>query len=201
MKAIASARRFAGVLALAMLVAAISAVPASAGHNPADVDVEVGACGETTVTATITDPAGTHRVSNMRLVVDVDGAAQNVIVPIDGSSVSLAAGPFYGQSVETETVSWRVFGGGERSYDDPLWNGFGEPGFGADVGEYAEEVGTFNWVVAGTEDPNPFTTWNEVEVDTCAITEEMCKDSGYADFGFRNQGQCIRFVNTGKDSR
>jgi hypothetical protein len=28
-----------------------------------------------------------------------------------------------------------------------------------------------------------------------------CKDGGWEDFGFRNQGQCIRFVNTGEDSR
>lgn len=30
---------------------------------------------------------------------------------------------------------------------------------------------------------------------------EECKKGGWADFGFRNQGQCIRFVNTGQDSR
>jgi len=29
----------------------------------------------------------------------------------------------------------------------------------------------------------------------------QCKKGGWEDFGFRNQGQCIRFVNTGKDSR
>ena len=28
-----------------------------------------------------------------------------------------------------------------------------------------------------------------------------CKKGGWEEFGFRNQGQCIRFVNTGKDSR
>jgi hypothetical protein len=32
-------------------------------------------------------------------------------------------------------------------------------------------------------------------------TKEECKDGGWEDFGFRNQGQCIRFVNTGQDSR
>lgn len=31
--------------------------------------------------------------------------------------------------------------------------------------------------------------------------KDDCKNGGWADFGFRNQGQCIRFVNTGKDSR
>ena len=28
-----------------------------------------------------------------------------------------------------------------------------------------------------------------------------CKKGGWETFGFRNQGQCIKFVNTGKDSR
>ena len=28
-----------------------------------------------------------------------------------------------------------------------------------------------------------------------------CKKGGYAEYGFSNQGQCVRFVNTGKDSR
>lgn len=35
-----------------------------------------------------------------------------------------------------------------------------------------------------------------------APTEKSeCKKGGWQDFGFKNQGQCIRFVNTGKDSR
>lgn len=201
MKAEAIVRRAAGVLALAAAMAAISAAPASAGHNPTVVDVETTACGETTLTASISDPGGSHLIGNMYLVVDVDGVAQSVNVPTDGSSVSLTAGPFHGQSVETETVSWHVFGGAERSYDDPLWNGFGEPGFGADINAYAAEAGGFGWVIAGTEDPNPFVTWHEIDVETCAITKTMCKEGGYADFGFDNQGRCIQFVNTGRDSR
>ena len=32
-------------------------------------------------------------------------------------------------------------------------------------------------------------------------TKKDCKKGGWEEFGFRNQGQCIRFVNTGKDSR
>lgn len=28
-----------------------------------------------------------------------------------------------------------------------------------------------------------------------------CKKGGWSDYGFRNQGQCIKYVNTGKDSR
>ncbi len=32
-------------------------------------------------------------------------------------------------------------------------------------------------------------------------TKDDCKQGGWMDFGFSNQGQCIRFVNTGQDSR
>lgn len=39
----------------------------------------------------------------------------------------------------------------------------------------------------------------ELELDP--TTKEECKDGGWEDFGFSNQGQCIRFVNTGEDSR
>jgi hypothetical protein len=194
-------RRAGGLLALTALAGLACAAPASASHNGAVVDLETTACGATTVSASIADPAGGHVVTNMRLVVDVDGAAQNQLVPVDGSDVSIDVGPFFSQSAESETISWRVWGGGERDYDDPPFNGYGEPGFGAALNAYAASVGSFGWVVSGTDDPNPFTNWHEVEVLGCAIAKEMCKDGGYADFGFRNQGQCIRLVNTGRDSR
>ena len=32
-------------------------------------------------------------------------------------------------------------------------------------------------------------------------TKDDCRNGGWERFGFRNQGQCIRFVNTGQDSR
>lgn len=32
-------------------------------------------------------------------------------------------------------------------------------------------------------------------------TKAQCKNGGWQSFGFRNQGLCIQFVNTGKDSR
>jgi hypothetical protein len=44
--------------------------------------------------------------------------------------------------------------------------------------------------------------WVEFTVGpTDPTTKADCNKGGWADFGFRNQGQCIRFVNTGKDSR
>ena len=36
--------------------------------------------------------------------------------------------------------------------------------------------------------------------DEPVVTDD-CRNGGWSDFGFRNQGQCIRFVETGLDSR
>lgn len=33
------------------------------------------------------------------------------------------------------------------------------------------------------------------------VTKDDCKKGGWKNFDFKNQGQCVRFVNTGKDSR
>lgn len=32
-------------------------------------------------------------------------------------------------------------------------------------------------------------------------TKDECKNGGWEQYGFRNQGQCVRFIETGKDSR
>ena len=55
-------------------------------------------------------------------------------------------------------------------------------------------------MVFGAERDERF-DWTRVDVLPDARTADDCRDGGWADYGFRNQGQCIRFVNTGKDSR
>lgn len=125
----------------------------------------VGECGETTVTA-----AYTGNVTNMYLVVDtMESGVQYAQIPNDGTSVSITVGPFFADT----TVYWHVFGGGERNYDQPLWNGYGEADFVADINAYADSVGTWNWVIADTDDPNPFVTWNEIPVQGCPITKDQ----------------------------
>jgi hypothetical protein len=47
-------------------------------------------------------------------------------------------------------------------------------------------VSIFEFVLVG--DPNP-------------ANKDDCMDGGWQEFGFRNQGLCIQFVNTGQDSR
>lgn len=55
-------------------------------------------------------------------------------------------------------------------------------------------------MVFGAEADERF-DWTRFDVLPDAQTIEDCKDGGWEIFGFRNQGQCIRFVNTGQDSR
>jgi hypothetical protein len=197
-----------GALVVLALGAIIEAGSAFASHNGAFVDIQsTGDCGETTLTAGIVDPDSGHKSNNMYLVVHADGETQFVgPIPTDGSTVSITVGPFVGAG-GLETISWNVFGGGERDYDQPLWNGYGGATFGADIGAYAAEQGGYGWVLDGPDEPNPFTNFNEFDVDGCVATPESkddCKHGGWAELAradgspFKNQGDCIQYVNTGK---
>ncbi|MEX0868310.1 MAG: hypothetical protein WD011_01425 [Nitriliruptoraceae bacterium] len=188
-----------------LLTLALFATPALADHNGAQVAVTGGECEPTVISATVADAQGTHLVDNMRLVVD-DGTTVEVSdpIPTDGSAVGVSVGPY----TEETLVLWRIFGGSERDYDQPAWNTYGEPGFTDAINDYATSVGGFDWVLSGFDDDNPFTTWSSLTVAPCLDEEpdtpdekDVCKQSGWQSLDFRNQGQCIRFINTGKDSR
>ena len=51
-------------------------------------------------------------------------------------------------------------------------------------------------MVFGAESDERF-DWTRFDVEGI----ESCKKGGWQEYGFRNQGQCIRFANTQKDSR
>ena len=40
-----------------------------------------------------------------------------------------------------------------------------------------------------------------IQFSTGPTTKDDCKGGGWEQYGFRNQGQCVRFIETGKDSR
>lgn len=65
--------------------------------------------------------------------------------------------------------------------------------FSAD--EYVEIRSTF-----GAERDQDF-DWTRFDVGADARSRENCRDGGWQTYGFDNQGQCVRFVTTGKDSR
>lgn len=190
---IKSAAVFLGLAVLGLWV-----LPAFAGHNGAAIDINSFSCEPTTFDAGIVDPDGTHKVSNMYLVVDDGASVQYVNIPTDGTTATISVGPFGSDT----TVSWNVFGGGERAYDQPLWNGYGGATFSADIAAYAAQEGGYGWVLDGVDEPNPFVNWNEVEVPGCSPSvKDDCKNGGWEAFGFRNQGQCVSFFETGNDSR
>jgi hypothetical protein len=56
----------------------------------------------------------------------------------------------------------------------------------------------------GNVDGFSITIGNETTIynfEASPNTKDDCKKGGWQNYGFRNQGQCIAFVNTGKDSR
>lgn len=55
-------------------------------------------------------------------------------------------------------------------------------------------------MVFGAESDERF-DWTRFEVLPDAQTSADCKDGGWEAYGFANQGQCVRFIQTGKDSR
>ena len=183
---------FSSIVVSAIALTALSSTVFAAYDLP-EVDVgEPMTCGETTFTAFV---GSNNPVTNMHLVVSADGTTQAEVIPTLPSTVEITVGPFITKDTEMMPIYYRIFGGGERDFDNPHWNGYGEPDFISDIVAY---IGLFGdaWTIAGPEDPNPFVVWDEMEVETCG-----CKKGGWEALGFRNQGQCIRYVNTGMDSR
>jgi hypothetical protein len=64
-----------------------------------------------------------------------------------------------------------------------------------DADEYVEVR-----MVFGAERDERF-DWTRFDVLPDATTRADCVSGGWEEFGFKNQGQCVRFINTGKDSR
>ena len=55
-----------------------------------------------------------------------------------------------------------------------------------------------NQVICGeTTSFSPFIVAEQVD----PLSKDECKQGGWEEFGFMNQGQCVRFIETGKDSR
>jgi hypothetical protein len=44
-------------------------------------------------------------------------------------------------------------------------------------------------------------TTYDFELENDPVSKTDCADGGWERYGFKNQGQCNRFVETGKDSR
>lgn len=97
------AAAFAGLAVGALALAS----PAQAHHNAVDADVAVDGC---TLTATTSWTKAEHQVDSTVLVVLAGGEVSTAPV---GDPLELDLPP------GTTSVQWRIWGGGERDYDDP----------------------------------------------------------------------------------
>lgn len=87
----------------------------------------------------------------------------------------------------------------DRSLSDEWLDGFDV--VGVEIGIGSGWNGTFlSYADYLTINDTTFDFELEVPVEGPETIED-CQDGGWEQFDFRNQGQCIRYVNTGKDSR
>jgi hypothetical protein len=88
-------------------------------------------------------------------------------------------------------------------------NPTGDTGWQSLSADLSEFAGRDLRIVFRQSAPQTFTGPGQIELDGISITaiaidptdKTSCKGGGWQVFGFKNQGQCIQFVNTGKDHR
>ena len=89
----------------------------------------------------------------------------------------------------------------------PYFSGDGTPEEAAYVQRVAD-ISAFAGQTVRLQFENYVCCWYQfMDIDDIQVevldpqTKSDCKDGGWEAYGFRNQGQCVRFVGTGKDSR
>lgn len=152
--------------------------------------------GQYTVTLTVTDSVGlTSESSNTVTVVAPKAAptAAAVATPSTGPAPLAVTLDASGSSDSDGTIvsySWDLGDGGSAS--------------GAVVNHTYSTPGTYVATVTVT-DNHGLTDTAQVAINVSPknnpLTDNDCKKNGWAAYGFRNQGQCVRFVQTGKDDR
>lgn len=138
-------------VAVGALAGLLLAAPAAAHHATPTATVAEGDCGEVTITTAWPDDVADHRVGTAALVVLVGDEVHTA--PI-GEPITV--GPFEADT----TVSWRIWGGGERDYDDPPLTDL--------------EALLAHLDQGGSElDPDaPGVAWHSLEVPGCPADEE-----------------------------
>ena len=139
-------------VAVGAMAGLLLAAPAAAHHATPTAEVATGDCGEVTITTTW--GADEHQVDTAALVVLVGDEVHTA--PI-GESITV--GPFEADT----TVQYRVWGGGERDYDDPPLADLGElvewlrDNPGQELHPDAPGVAWHSLEVTGCPEPDPTT--------------------------------------------
>ncbi|HSK24054.1 MAG TPA: hypothetical protein VK906_12795 [Egicoccus sp.] len=210
-------RRLGAVIAAGAAMSLLVAAPAAANHgewtaNPG-TSVADGAIVMDTTDEALT-PAGTS-YENADLGVEI--APGDVIAfdyELDGA---VCGGGQPRLFVEVDGTYVNTFDGNDQGDCGELTDGLGTSTSGTVLFTYEGEVGTIGHagIVFDNISDRGVATISFVEIgdheldltddgddgDEDPTTKDDCKRGGWEDYGFRNQGQCIKFVNTGKDSR
>ena len=105
----------------------------------------------------------------------VIGDVIHATVCVDGRTTPVCdTSPVTQTFTATSTVEVRLALGGERNWD-------------------------FDWTPFNVGQPEAPSSDSTVEKSTSPTSKEDCKRGGWEAFGFRNQGQCIKFVNNAGD--
>lgn len=140
----------AGLVALGLTVATASSVGAT--HNTPEISVSEGDCGEVTLSASWT--SDTHQAADAVLVVQTVEGQQTASI---GESITV--GPF---AYESDTIRYRVWGGGERAYDVPVLS---DP---EALQAYLAGEGRTPLDISA-----PGTAWHTLEVEGCPESTEV----------------------------
>lgn len=210
-------RRLGAVIATGAAMSLLIAAPAAANHgewvaNPGTT-VEDGAIVMDTTDEALT-PAGTS-YENADLGVEI--APGDVIAfdyELDGA---VCGGGQPRLFVEVDGTYVNTFDGNDEGDCGELTDGLGTSTSGTVFYTYEGDAGTVGHagIVFDNVSDRGVATISFVEIgdheldltddgdgeDEDPTTKDDCKRGGWEDYGFRNQGQCIKFVNTGKDSR
>lgn len=152
-----------GALILTFGVVLALASPANANpDSPVSIDRTNSPCGPVVLTTT---------QAKGFIVAYANG--ETVVSAAPGASVEV--GPFDSPT----TVQYRLFGGGERDWDYPLWtihHSFGDltnAEMITKINEYnLANGGDWAWATAGPGETAPFVTWDEFRVKGCVAPAE-----------------------------
>lgn len=113
-------------------------------------------------------------------------------LPAQASSVSISSWVYFDVGVTPELIAYDASGavlGSGGAATPNAWETFGVTATGIDH--------------IGLRSGQGMNYWDNLTIDYVVdpVTKDDCKNGGWESYGFRNQGQCVRFVETGKDSR
>lgn len=142
-------------------------------------------------------------------------SSSTIITPKDGDVVYGVVDFIaeYGGTLESSEFAWAVReGGGDCPINAPSvadWTD-GTP-YTAEDGKFSTSIdmssyspGTYCFAINPDGQLSGAPDFRKVSVFELGLSPDnknQCKNEGWTEYGFKNQGQCIRYVNTGKDSR